>query len=221
MAILNRILNLFRAEANSLLDHVEDAEKLSRQAVADMEDGLRKGKVALALSITEEKKCQSAYEKNMGAAKEWRDKAKAAVGRGEEELAREAVKRALAHDVSAQAYKAQWDQQITAVGKLRTELMALESKVAQVRIQQELLVARKRRAEAVKQVNESLAGIGKSAGTAETFERMGRKVEHMEAEASAAVEMAGDNLEDKFAALGADEKVEAELAALKGARAVD
>lgn len=40
MALINRVSQLFRADLNAVLDHIEEPEQLLRQAIRDMEDEL-------------------------------------------------------------------------------------------------------------------------------------------------------------------------------------
>ena len=55
MGIFQRILNLFRANANSALDKLEDAEKMIKQTVLDMETDINKATTAIAQAIANEK----------------------------------------------------------------------------------------------------------------------------------------------------------------------
>ena len=55
MSIFKRILNLFRANANSALDKMEDAEKMLKQTVLDMEADINKATTAIAQAIANEK----------------------------------------------------------------------------------------------------------------------------------------------------------------------
>jgi phage shock protein A len=214
MSIFQRITNLLRANINDLLDRAEDPEKMIKQMIMDMEEGVREGKVALAAAITEEKKLKAAYEENLEQANNWFTKAELALEKGEEELAREALKRRKTHEDNATSFKTQWEEQRKTVSSMREDVDALESKLAEAKAKKDILIARKRRAEASKKVNESLAGISKN-NAFETFARMEEKIEHMEAQAQAAAEVRQDSLEERFAKLGDDKDVEDDLAALK------
>lgn len=214
MSIFQRITNLLRANINDLLDRAEDPEKMIKQMIMDMEESVREGKVALAAAITEEKKLKAAYEENLEQANSWFNKAELAMEKGEENLAREALRRRKTHDDNGNSFKAQWEEQRKTVAAMREDVDALESKLAEAKAKKDILIARKRRAEASKKVNESLAGISKN-NAFETFARMEEKIEHMEAQAQAAAEVRQDSLEERFARLGADKDVEDDLEALK------
>lgn len=214
MSIFQRITNLLRANINDVLDRAEDPEKMIKQMIMDMEEGVREGKVALAAAITEEKKLKAAYEENLEQANNWFNKAEFALEKGEEELAREALRRRKTHEDNANSFKSQWEEQRKTVSSMREDVDALESKMTEAKAKKDILIARQRRAEASKKVNESLAGISKN-NAFETFAKMEEKIEHMEAQAQAAAEVRQDSLEERFGKLGADKDVEDDLDALK------
>lgn len=215
MSVFQRIGTLLRANINELLDRAEDPEVMLKQMILDMEDSVREGKVALSLAITEEKKLRASYEENLSKAQSWMEKAELAVEQGADDLAREALKRSKTAETNAETAKSQWEQQRQMVAQMREDLDTLESRVAEAKSKKDILIARQRRAEATKKVQEQLAGIGKNQSAFDTFERMEEKVEHLEAQASAAMEIRRDSLDERLNRLGADKDVEDDLAALK------
>lgn len=215
MGILQRISTLIRANLNDLLDRAEDPEKVLKQLILDMEESVREGKIALAAAIAEETKLKAAYEENLKKAQEWLEKAELAVEKGEEDLAREALRRRKTAEQNAEAAKAQWEEQRKVCAQLRENLETLESRVADAKARKDLLIARKKRAEAAKKVHEQLAGLTRAQSAFETFEKMEEKVESLEAQAQAAAQVQRDSLEERLARLGEDDELEEDLAALK------
>ena len=218
MSIIQRLTTLIRANINDLIDKAEAPEKMIKQMITDMESSVRDAKVALAATIAEEKKLQMAYEENLNQSKTWYDRAELAVTRGDDELAKEALRRRSAYEETAVGLKGQVEKQREAVAQLREGVAQLESKLAEANAKKDLLIARQRRAQAEKKVNEQLAGMTKQVSAFETFDRMEKKVADLEAQAAAAGEITRDSLEDKFKALekdARDQEVEDDLAALK------
>ncbi|BDG61274.1 PspA/IM30 family protein [Caldinitratiruptor microaerophilus] len=215
MGILQRISTLIRANLNDLLDRAEDPEKVLKQMILDMEESVREGKIALAAAIAEETKLKAAYEENLKKAQEWLEKAELAVEKGEEDLAREALRRRKTAEQNAEAAKAQWEEQRRVCAQLRENLETLESRVADAKARKDLLIARKKRAEAAKKVHEQLAGLTRAQSAFETFEKMEEKIESLEAQAQAAAQVQRDSLEERLARLGEDDELEEDLAALK------
>lgn len=215
MSILQRITTLIRANINDLLDRAEDPEKVLKQMILDMEESVREGKIALAAAIAEETKLKAAYEENLKKAQEWLEKAELAVEKGEEDLAREALRRRKTAEQNAEAAKSQWEEQRKVCAQLRENLEVLESRVADAKARKDLLIARKKRAEAAKKVHEQLAGLTRAQSAFETFEKMEEKIEAIEAQAQAAAQVQRDSLEERLERLGEEDELEDDLQALR------
>ncbi|MFO7180823.1 MAG: PspA/IM30 family protein, partial [Pseudomonadota bacterium] len=97
-------------------------------------------------------------------------------------------------------------------------LRALNGKIEEAKRKKNLLIARKKRAEAQRAIQETLSGL-RNASAFEAFDRMAGKIEQMEAEAEAQAELheqfTGDTLATRFGELEAMHGVDDELLALK------
>jgi len=218
MGILSRMKTIFKSEVNSALDKVEDTEKMLNQTITDMQEQLIKAKQQVAVAIADEKRLERQYIENQQQTEQWMDKAKLAVQKGNDELAKAALEKKVEYENLANEYKKQWDAQKASVEKLKVSLRDLERKVDEARRQKDLLLARNKRAIAQKQIHATMAGMATNAGAFNTFDRMKKKVEDQEARAQAAEEMAeetGDKkLEKQFEELGKS-SIDDELAKLK------
>jgi phage shock protein A len=188
------------------------------QTVLDMQEQLQKAKQQVAIAIADEKRLERSYLENQQLTDQWMDKAKLAVQKGSDELAKAALERKVEYENLAAEYQKQWVAQKDAVEKLKVSLRDLERKVEEAKRQKDLLIARNKRAIAQKQIHQTMAGMATNAGVFNTFDRMKRKVDDQEARASAAQEIAeetGDTkLEKQFAELGKS-NIDDELAKLK------
>jgi phage shock protein A len=141
-----------------------------------------------------------------------------AVRAGDDALATEALARKKEHDQLAAAYKDQWQKQKQAVDQLKTALRLLNNKIEEAKRKKNVLIARKKRAEAQKAIQETMGGLT-NASAFETFDRMATKIDQIEAEAEAAGEIAeqysGDALAHKFGQLEATAGATEDLMALK------
>jgi phage shock protein A len=218
MGILTRMKTVFKSEVNAALDKVEDTEKLLDQTVLDMQQQLVKAKQQVAVSIADEKRLERQYKENQAQAESWMEKAKLAVQKGNDELAKAALERKTEYEGLAAEYKKQWEAQKASVEKLKASLRELERKIDEARRQKDLLIARNKRAKAQKQIHQTMAGMTTNAGAFDTFERMKRKVENEEARAEAVAEIATESedatLDKQFAELEKS-SVDDELASLK------
>lgn len=214
MSILDRVSTLVRANLNDLLDRAEDPEKMIRQVLIDMHNQLIQVKTQVAAAMADEQKLYQRYLENQRQADDWQRKAELAVSRGSDDLAREALARHNTFQSTADGFKAQYEEQKKQVEQLKAGLDQLQRKIEEAEARKDLLIARARRAEAEQRVHETLGTVSR-ANAMTDFSRLEDRVAEKEARAKAAVELDKDSLEDKFAALETDSKVEDQLAALK------
>ena len=137
---------------------------------------------------------------------------------GNEELAKEALARKREHDELAATFKEQWTKQKNAVDQLKKALRMLNDKIEEAKRKKNVLIARKKRAEAQKAIQETMSGL-RDQSAFETFDRMSQKVDQIEAEAEAQGELAeeysGDVLASQFQNLERSASAEDDLTALK------
>ncbi|MBI2571683.1 MAG: PspA/IM30 family protein [Candidatus Schekmanbacteria bacterium] len=199
---------------NDLMDRAEDPQRLLDQVLREMEDSLREAKVQVARAIADEKKLMHQYETQAAKAEEWERKAVLAVQKGEDDLAREALRRKRSFAESAEGFSAQINSQQQLTATLRNSLRELELKVDEARRRKALLIARAKRAEAQKTIQRVMRGMS-TKGTTSSFDRLEAHVGQLEAEAEATVEASGDPFERRFQALEVDDELESELTLLK------
>ncbi len=218
MGIFARLARLIKSNLNDLISRSEDPEKMLNQIVIDMNIQLIEAKKQVAASIADEKRLYKQSESEVGSAKEWERRAMMAVRAGDDNLAKEALARKKEHDLLAEQYRGQWQKQKQAVDQLKLALRALNSKIEEAKRKKTLLIARKKRAEAQKAIQETMSGL-RNASAFEAFDRMAGKIDQLEAEAEAGAELSeeytGDVLAHKFGELEATHGAEEDLVALK------
>ena len=218
MGFFARLSQILKSNLNDLISKSEDPEKMLNQVIQDMNTNLDEAKKQVAVAIADEKKLQKSFETEKSNADEWEQKAMMAVRAGNDELAKEALGRKKEHALLATQFKDQWDKQLAAVNQLKIALRALNNKIEEAKRKKNVLIARKRRAEAMKSIQDTMSGL-KDQSAFETFDRMATKIDQMEAEAEAGAELAeeytGDILKNKFRELEATQGADDELAALK------
>ena len=218
MGIFSRISTLFKANVNYALDKAEDPEKILNQLLIDMNQQLAEAKQKVAASIADEKRLHREHTEAAGQSQQWEQKATLAVQKERDDLAREALTRRNESQQLAAEYKVQWEKQKQAVEQLKVHLRDLQRRIEEANRKKNLLIARQKRAKAQQQIHETIANM-QNTGAFNTFDRMARKVDDMEARADAAAEMADldetKKLEDEFAKLETKSTVDEDLAALK------
>src|SRR5689334_7596552 len=186
--IFARLADLIKANLNDLISKSEDPEKMLNQIVSDMTNQLGEAKKQVAVAIADEKRLAKQVETEKAKATEWERRAMMAVRAGDDALAKEALTRKKEHDDTATAYHQQWEKQKIGSDQLKLALRALNNKIEEAKRKKGLLIARKRRAEAQKAIQETLGGL-KNASAFEAFDQMAGKIEQMEAEAEAGAEI--------------------------------
>jgi phage shock protein A len=201
MGIFARLGTLLKSNINDLINKAEDPEKMLNQVLLDMQQQLVEAKKQVAVAIADEKRLQKQAENEAEKSKEWERKAMMAVRAGDDVLAKEALVRKQEHDNIASQYQQQWMAQKAAVDKLKDALRLLNNKIEEAKRKKNLLIARKKRAEAQKTIANTMSGLSDTSAF-ETFDRMAQKIDQLEAEAEAGAEIAGelsgDGLEQKF-----------------------
>lgn len=218
MGFFGRLATLIKSNLNDLISKSEDPEKMLNQVIVDMNQQLVEAKKQVAVAIADEKRLQKQYGTEKATLEEWHKKAMLAVRAGDDELAKEALLRKKEHENLAKAFEDQWRKQQLAVNQLKTALRALNNKIEEAKRKKNVLIARKRRAEAMKQIQETMSGLSDNSAF-ETFDRMSEKIDQIEAEVEARSELSeeysGDVLRSRFAKLEQTAGADSDLEALK------
>lgn len=200
MGFLQRISAILRSNINELISRAEDPEKTLNQAIDDMQKQMAEARKRVAAAIADEKRLSRKLEDETKKTEEWEKKAMAAVRASRDDLAVEALAKKKQHEAITLQFKAQLDEQRVAVEQLKEALDGLSRKIDEAKRQRTLMVARVQRAEAQKAIAETLSVTNDRSALA-SFERMADKVDRIEAEAEARIEVAaflGENHGDKL-----------------------
>jgi len=208
MGILDRIRTVLKSNINALISKAEDPEKMLNQLIMDMNEQLLEAKKQVAMSIADEKKLERQALENKAQGDEWEKKAMLAVKAGKDDLAKEALLRKQEYDGYAASFQKEYESQHASVEQLKDALRQLQAKIEEASRKKNLLIARAKRAEAQKQIQQTMGSLSANSSF-DTFDRMAQKVDQIEAEAEALKEIgsvtADQKLEDKFKELEASE----------------
>ena len=214
MALLDRVSTLLRANLNDLVEKAEDPERMLKQIVLDMENQLMQVKTQVAIAIADQHLLEKKRAEHEQQAADWRRKAELAVQKGNDDLARAALERALSNDQLAAGFTTQAEDQKHEADNLRQALHKLEQKLTETRAHSEMLIAEHRRAKVVGRATKARQAVGTD--QEHTLGRMRSKVHVASAENAAATEvLSPESLEDKFKALESEDKIELMLNEIK------
>ncbi|KAH0714204.1 hypothetical protein KY290_007062 [Solanum tuberosum] len=213
MNLFDRFARVVKSYANALISTFEDPEKILEQTVLEMNNDLIKLRQATAQVLASQKQLENKYKAAQLASEDWYRRAQLALGKGDEDLAREALKRRKSYADNANALKTQLDQQKAVVDNLVSNTRLLESKIQEAKSKKDTLKARAQSAKTATKVSEMLGNVNTSSALS-AFERMEEKVLTMESQADALNQLTSDELEGKFALLETS-SVDDDLASLK------
>ncbi|KAJ0680173.1 hypothetical protein HanPI659440_Chr16g0621351 [Helianthus annuus] len=211
--LFDRFARVVKSYANALISTFEDPEKILEQAVTEMNDDLVKMRQATAQVLASQKRLENKYKTAEQASEDWYKRAQLALSKGEEDLAREALKRRKSYADNAASLKTQLEQQKSVVDNLVSNTRLLESKIQEAKSKKDTLKARAQSAKTATKVSEMLGNVNTSSALS-AFEKMEEKVMTMESQAEALNQLSTDDLDGKFAMLEGS-SVDDDLASLK------
>ena len=203
MGIFSRLGTLIKSNLNDLISKAEDPQKMLNQIVVEMQNQLVEAKKQVATSIADEKRLKKQWDEQVDLSAEWERKAMLAVRAGDDALAKEALSRKGEHDNMQGEFGKQWQLQKDAVEKLKDQLRTLNDKIEEAKRKKNILIARQKRAEAQKAIQDTMRGLSDNSAF-DTFERMNQNGE-----------LAGDTLQQKFKKLEGGTGSDLALAELK------
>ena len=142
MGIFSRMTDIINSNLNAMLDSAEDPEKMVRLIIQEMEDTLVEVRSSSARVLADRKAAARRLEQVQAEAASWEEKARLAITKGREDLARAALqeKRAIEEEVAlVEAELQATDEHITQLGE---EVSQLQQKLDEARAKQKALTMR-------------------------------------------------------------------------------
>ncbi len=214
MGIFSRMGDIINSNLNAMIDKAENPEKIARLIIQEMEDTLVEVRTDAARNIAERKELSRKAEAYKERAAEWAQKAELALTKDREDLARGALSAKQQAEQMNEVVLKEIDVLDEAVAKADGDLSKLQTKLDEAKAKHKALMMRSNVAKGQIRMRSQL-NDNKVNDALSRYERMERKVDDLEAQVEAYDLGSGESLESQFAALEADEAVEAELAALK------
>lgn len=215
MGIFSRFSDIVNANINSMLDKAEDPKKLVRMLIQEMEETLVELRSGAAKHISERKVLEAQIEKAKANVKDWESKAELALNKGREDLARSAIEQKQEASQSLANLEKELVRYNELLDSVGADATRLEQKMAEARVRQQSLLARKQQAVTRLKVKKQL-GSHKIEEALVRFEHFEKKIEALESEVES-YEL-GDkeaSVEQQFKQMERDDAIESELAKLK------
>jgi phage shock protein A len=232
MSLFQRAHDIVNAKASKALDAAEKPDEMLDYSYEQMLDHITQVRRALVDVAASRKRIELQEQQLQHSVDHLQDQAKAALGQGNEALAREALSRKAAGQAQIDEMEPQHQQLTEQEQKLEQTLEALQKRVNEFRTHKEVLKAQYTAAQAMSSVNESVAGISSTLGdSGAALQRAQDKIATMQARAGALDELlesgvledvggGTDDIQRELDQVSATAGVDAELAALKSQMAV-
>jgi phage shock protein A len=220
MGIFSRMTDIINSNVNAMLDQAEEPEKMVRLIIQEMEDTLVEVRSSSARVLADRKEAARRLEQVRNEATSWEDKARLAITRGREDLARAALqeKRAIEEEVSVvEAELAATDEHIA---QLNNEVSQLQQKLDDARVRQKSLTMRSKTVESRIKVKRQIHREALD-DAFNRFERFERRMDTLESQLEA-MDMGRTvppDLAAQISALQDDDRINDELERLKAGMA--
>jgi phage shock protein A len=216
MGIFSRMTDIINSNLSALLDKAEDPEKMIRLIIQEMEDTLVEVRSSSARVLAERKAAARRLELVREDIASWEAKAKLALGKGREDLARAALqeKQLLGEELAAvESELAATDEHI---GQLNEEIGQLQQKLGDARARQKAMLMRSQTVESRIRVKRQIQREALD-DAFQRFERFERRMDTLEGqlESMDLGREAPADLAAEIDALVEDERIDEELERLK------
>ena len=214
MGVFTRLKDIINSNLNAMLDAAEDPDKLIRLMIQEMEDTLVEVKANCAGAIAARKRAERAVTSAETAIVTWEERARLAIEKGREDLAREAIRerRRLEDLRDAHAKEATGCDEV--VARYKEDIGAVEAKLVDARQRHRLLVQRHKRAKTHERTRGVIERVTRYDAVTK-FDQLEQRIERMEAFQEIDPDLQKPSLEEAFAALKESDAIEEELARLK------
>jgi len=218
--LIGRSARVVKGQANKTMDKIEDAtfDSTLRQAVRDLKAELNNAVRTSADAMSNHNRLEAEYQKYVSQCEQWKERAKAALEAGNEDLAKKALAKKAEAEQQVSSMQTSVDQARATSSKLKEQVGNLRRKIQEAERNASTLIARKNAAKAQKKVAQAMAGIDDADNAFAAIKGFEETVSREEAQAQAFETMgsgdADNELEEEFAKLKTS-SVDSELEALK------
>ena len=217
--IFSRTRDIIAANMTELLDRAEDPARMIRMIINEMEETLVEVRATAARQIADIKEMRRAVMRLQDLQSSWTEKAELALSKDREDLAKQAlIEKQRAADM-ADDIMAEMSGLEQVLRGYEADIAQLQGKLREARARQNAISARLESAVSRARARELVHGSRTEEAFAK-FELLERRADFAEGRADA-LGLGMRSLEDEIADLKSADKVDAELEAMKAARAAN
>jgi phage shock protein A len=211
--VFSRARDIFAANMAELLDRAEDPARMIRMIILEMEETLVEVRSTAARSIADIKEIRRAVVRLDELQSNWADKAELALSKGREDLAKAALVEKQKAAEMVESLSGELEQIEQVLRNHEADIAKLQAKLSEARARQNAIAARFESAVTRAKAREAMHG-SRTLDAFAKFEILERRADFAEGRCDA---LGITSLEDEIDQLRADEKIDAELQAMKAA----
>ena len=212
--VFSRARDIFAANITDILDRSEDPARMIRMVILEMEETLVEVRATAARSIADIKEMRRALTRLDEMQGDWTEKAELALSKDREDLAKAALIERQKAGEMAESLRAEMDQIEAVLRGYEADIAKLQAKLREARARQNAIAARFESAVTRARAREMMHG-SRTQDAFSKFELLERRADLAEGRAEA---LGIGTLQDEIDQLRIDEKIDAELQAMKAAR---
>ncbi|MCP4465818.1 MAG: phage shock protein PspA [Halieaceae bacterium] len=216
MGIFSRMSDIINSNINAMLDQAEDPAKMVRLIIQEMEDTLVEVRTSSARVLAERKQATRRLEQARAEAETWEEKARLAISRQREDLARGALQEKRSIDEEVALVEAELIAADEHIEQLSTEVLQLQQKLDDARARQKALSLRTQTVQSRIKVKRQIQRDALDDAFLR-FERFERRMDTLESQLEA-MDIGRDvspDLAAQIDVLTGDERISDDLARLK------
>jgi phage shock protein A len=213
--VFSRARDIFAANITEILDRSEDPAKMIRMVILEMEETLVEVRATAARSIADVKEMRRALSRLDELQGDWTQKAELALSKGRDDLAKAALVEKQSAAEMAEGLRDELSQMEQVLRGYEADIAKLQGKLREARARQNAIAARFESALTRARAREIMHGSRTQDAFAK-FELLERRADFAEGRCDA---LGITSLEDEIDQLKASEAIDAELEAMKAARA--
>ena len=216
MGIFSRMTDIINSNITAILDQAEDPEKMIRLIIQEMEDTLVEVRSSSARVLAERKAADRRRSQVLEDVRNWEDKAKLAISKGREDLARAALQEKQAIEEELAVVEAELKATDEHIDQLNDEISQLQAKLADAKAKQKTILMRSKTVQSRIKVKRQMhrEALDDAFSRFENFER---RMDNLESQLES-MDLGRDvpaDLASEIDSLVEDEKINEELARLK------
>jgi phage shock protein A len=211
--VFSRARDIFAANMTELLDRAEDPARMIRMIILEMEETLVEVRATAARSIADIKEMRRAVTRLEEIRADWTEKAELALSKGRDDLAKAALSERQKAAEMADSMCEELVQLDQVLRSYEADIAKLQAKLREARARQNAIAARFESAVTRARTREIMHG-SRTLDAFSKFEILERRADFAEGRCEA---LGITSLEDEIDQLRANEKIDAELEAMKAA----